>query len=76
MYHISRARLVKELLRQMVSQHFILRLNSLWISPSVLLIRDVSFRMRLDYRKVDAVTRKDSSLPRYDDAIDALTGRE
>ena len=50
--------------------------NSPWASPIVLVKKkDGSFRFCIDYRKLNAVTKKDAHpLPRVDDLLDALQG--
>ena len=50
--------------------------NSAWSSPVVLVKKkDNSWRLCVDYRKLNAVTRKDAyPLPRVDDSLDALAG--
>ena len=50
--------------------------KSPWASPIVLVTkRDDSTRFCVDYRKVNALTRKDAyPIPRVDDALDTLSG--
>ena len=50
--------------------------DSPWSSPIVLVKKkDGSVRFCIDYRKVNAITRKDAyPLPRVDDTLDTLAG--
>ena len=50
--------------------------TSPWVSPIVLVRKkDGSSRFCVDYRKVNAVTRKDAyPLPRVDEKLDTLSG--
>jgi hypothetical protein len=47
-----------------------------WASPVDLVRKkNGSMRFRIDYRKVNAITRKDAyPLPRVDDTLDTLSG--
>ena len=60
----------------MLDQGIIKVSSSPWSSPIVLVKKkDGTTRFCVDYRKLNAVTRKDSyPLPRIDDALDALAG--
>ena len=64
----------QQLLQDMLSNDIIQPSSSPWASPVVLVKKkDGSLRFCIDYRKVNAVTRKDAyPLPRVDDALDAL----
>ena len=49
--------------------------DSPWSSPIVLAKKDGSVRFCIDYRKVNAITRKDAYLlPRIDETLDTLAG--
>ena len=46
-----------------------------WSSPVVLVRKDQTWRLCVDYRKLNAVTKQDAyPLPRIDDSLDALFG--
>ena len=66
----------KELLREMLDKNVIKTSNSPWASPVILVQKkDGTTRFCVDYRKVNAVTRKDAyPLPRVDDILDTLAG--
>ena len=67
---------VQQLLQDMLSKKIISPSKSPWASPVVLVQKkDGSIRFCIDYRKVNAVTRKDAyPLPRVDDTFDTLAG--
>eukprot|EP00731_Ephydatia_muelleri_P003753 Em0001g3753a len=67
---------VRRLLREMLDNGVIEPSDSSWSSPVVLAKKkDGSLRFCVDYRKVNAVTRKDAYLlPRVDDTLDTLGG--
>ena len=67
---------VKELLNKMQSQNVIQPSSSPWASPIVLVRKkNGTHWFCVDYRKVNAVTRKDAyPLPCIDDILDALAG--
>ena len=77
-YRVSQAQRIEidQQISNMLCQNIIKPSSSPWSSPVVLLKKkDGSTRFCVDYRKPNAVTRKDSyPLPRIDDAIDALSG--
>ena len=60
----------------MLAKNIIKPSRSPWASPVVLVMKkDGTFRFCVDYRKVNAVTKKDVyPLPRIDDTIDRLQG--
>ena len=67
---------IENQIETMLSQEVIKVSTSPWSSPVVLVKKkDGTTRFCVDYRKLNAVTRKDSyPLPRIDDALDALSG--
>ncbi|KAA3678006.1 uncharacterized protein DEA37_0008956 [Paragonimus westermani] len=69
---------VEQLLTDMLEKGIIRPSTSPWASPVVLVKKkDGSLRLCVDYRQLNAVTKKDSfPLPRIDDTIDALSGTE
>ena len=77
-YRVSQSQRAKidEHISNMLKQNIIQVSSSPWSSPVVLVKKkDGSTRFCVDYRKLNAVTRKDSyPLPRIDDALDALSG--
>lgn len=66
----------KKILDGMLRQGVIAPSSSPWASPVVLARKkDGSLRFCVDYRRLNAVTRKDAyALPRIDDTLDALSG--
>ena len=73
--HHQKASIEKHI-SDMLDQGVIEVSSSPWSSPVVLVKKkDGSTRFCIDYRKLNAVTRKDSyPLPRIDDALDSLAG--
>ena len=67
---------VQQLLQDMLDKKIISPSKSPWASPVVLVQKkNGSVRFCIDYRKVNAVTRKDAyPLPRVDDTLDTLAG--
>ena len=67
---------IEEHIKNMLDQGIIEVSSSPWSSPVVLVKKkDGGTRFCIDYRKLNAVTRKDSyPLPRIDDALDSLAG--
>ena len=65
---------VQKLLNEMLKNDVIQPSNSPWSSPIILVHKkDGSVRFCVDYRRVNAVTRKDAyPLPRVDDLLDNL----
>ena len=77
-YRVSQAQRseIDQQISNMLCQNIIKPSSSPWSSPVTLVKKkDRSTRFCVDYRKLNAVTRKDTyPLPRIDDAIDALSG--
>ena len=67
---------VKALLQEMLEKRIISPSKSPWASPIVLVTKkDGSTRFCVDYRKINAVTRKDAyPIPRVDDTLNTLSG--
>lgn len=67
---------VTELLKEMIEKDIIQPSSSPWASPIVLVKKkDGSTRFCIDYRKLNAITRKDAyPLPRIDETLDTLQG--
>ena len=65
-----------QMLQDMMSKQIIKPSTSPWASPIVLVRKkDGTLRFCVDYRKLNALTRKDAyPLPRIDDALDTLAG--
>ena len=70
----SQKQQLKGLLQEMLANDVIQPSNSPWASPIVLVTKsDRSMRFCVDYRKLNAATRKDAyPLPRIDDTLDNL----
>jgi len=67
---------VDEIIEEMKGQGVIEESQSPWVSPAVLVRKkDETLRFCVDYRKLNAVTKKDSyPFPRIDDILDQLSG--
>ena len=61
---------------ELVAKGLVEPTTTAWSSPVVLVKKkDRSWRLCVDYRRLNAVTRKDAyPLPRVDDSLDALAG--
>ena len=69
----------KEVERQvadLVQRNMVEPADRVWSSPVLLVCKkDQSWQLRVDYRRLNAATRKDAyPLPRIDDSLDALAG--
>ena len=69
---------IKEMIADMEKQGLIQPSCSPWASPVVLIRKlDGSYRFWVDYRKLNAVTKKDSfPMPRIDDVLDCMNGAQ
>ena len=67
---------VEEQVAQLIEKGLVEPGGGAWSSPVVLVRKkDQSWRLCVDYRRLNSVTRKDAyPLPRIDDSLDALTG--
>ena len=67
---------VEDQVAQLVEKGMVEPTDGSWSSPVVLVRKkDQSWRLCVDYRRLNAVTRKDAyPLPRIDDSLDALSG--
>lgn len=67
---------VNKIVEDMKTQHIIEESNSTWMSPAVMVKRkDVAIRFCVDYRKVNAITKRDFyPLPRIERILDRLAG--
>ena len=68
----------RKLVQEMLKRDIIQPSSSPWSSPIVLVRKkDGSLRFCMDYRKVNAVTKKDAyPLPRVDETLDTLSGSQ
>ena len=67
---------VERQVKELVAKAMVEPADSAWSSPVVLVKkRDSTWRLCIDYRAVNSVTRQDAyPLPRIDDSLDALSG--
>ena len=67
---------VHQLIQDMLAHNVIQPSMSPWVSPIVIVRKkDGSARFCVDYRKLNAITRKDA-LPRIDNTLDTLSGSQ
>jgi len=72
---ISKRTEIHEIIREMKSQGVIEKSFSPWVSPVLVKKKDGTLRFCVDYRKLNAVTVKDSYLlSKIDDLLDQLSG--
>lgn len=73
---LNKRQVVEEMVQEMLAAGVIEPSTSPWAAPVVLVRRKTGrWRFCADYRRLNAVTRKDSyPLPRVDDALDYLSG--
>ncbi|KAM6968624.1 retrovirus-related Pol polyprotein from transposon 412 [Tautogolabrus adspersus] len=73
---LSKRQVAEDMIREMAAAGVIEPSNSPWAAPAVLVKKkNGSWRFCVDYRRLNAVTRKDSyPLPRIDDALDHIAG--
>ena len=69
---------VKEEVQKMLNQRVVRPSSSPWSSPTVLMRKkNRAWRLCVDYRKVNSMTRRDAyPLPRIDATLDALAGAQ
>ena len=69
---------IHQLIQDMLARNVIQPSTSPWASPIVIVRKkDGSARFCVDYRKLNAITRKDAyPLPRIDDTLDTLSGSQ
>ena len=75
---IAQKEIVKNEIKKMLDQNIIEPSNSPWSSPIVLVTKpDNTIRFCIDYRKLNAVTKKDAyPLPRIAEALDTLSSEK
>ena len=68
-------KIIKQTIDDLLKANIISPSRSPWSSPVLLVPKGEGYRMCIDYRKLNAVTRKEIyALPRVDDVLDALGG--
>src|SRR5690606_31420621 len=75
-YSASERDVIREHVSDMLEKGAIQPSTSPWASPVVLVLKkDGTWRFCIDYRKLNAITKRDVyPLPRIDDALDCLHG--
>ena len=72
----AQRKVIKETIETLLASGIISPSRSPWASPVLLVPKGDGFRMCIDYRRLNEVTRKEIyALPRIDDVLDTLTGK-
>ncbi|CAG2253617.1 unnamed protein product [Mytilus edulis] len=76
---LAKREVAEKEIQDMASRGIIEPSSSAWCSPVVMVTKkkDQSIRFCIDFRKINDITEKDSQpIPRIEDTLDALSGRE
>jgi hypothetical protein len=72
----AQRRIVKETTDKLLAAGIISHSRSPWASPTLLVPKGDGWRMCIDYRKLNAVTKKEVyAIPRIDDVLDSLSNK-